>query len=83
MVNHRLFISGGQPHEFTKSQLYFGDLNGDVVYHIMNDDFIKPQNKLKIDEKKVNEIKIYMNANLPLLSIEGPLIPKKVHFYRG
>ena len=39
------FWADGNPHEFGKSQLYFGDLNGDVfrLPYIMNDDFIKPQ----------------------------------------
>ena len=39
------FWADGNPHEFSKSQLYFGDLNGDVfrLPYIMNDDFIKPQ----------------------------------------
>jgi hypothetical protein len=39
------FWADGNPNEFSKSQLYFGDFNGNVfrLPYVMNDDFEKPQ----------------------------------------
>jgi hypothetical protein len=39
------FWADGNPHKFSQSQLYFGDLDGNVfrLPYIMNDDFEKPE----------------------------------------
>ena len=50
------FWADGDPHEFSKSQLYFGDLKGNVFLlpYSMKDDFEKPEliSFLNIKDKK-------------------------------